>query len=76
MLKLQYVEMWLQVYDVPRGLLSENILRNVGTSIRRFIRMDVNALDGVWKPFIRIRVQLDVKKPFKRRLNIKRNGDS
>lgn len=38
--------------------------------------MDVNALDGVWKLFTRIRVKLDVEKPLKRRLKIKPEGDS
>lgn len=74
--KLQYVEMWVQVYDIPRGLLSENILRSVGASIGKFIRMDTNTLDGAWKPFARIRVMINVEKPLKRRLKIKREGDS
>lgn len=73
--KLQYVEMWVQIYDIPRGMLSENILRNVGATIGKFIRMDTNTLDGVWKPFSRIRVMINVEKPLKRRLKIKREGE-
>ncbi|XP_074327899.1 uncharacterized protein LOC141665815 [Apium graveolens] len=74
--KLQDVEMWVQVYDIPRGLLSENILRSVDNLVGKFIRMDTNALDGVWKPYARIRVMINVEKPLKRRLKIKREGDS
>lgn len=66
----------MQVYCIPRGLLSENILRSVGNSVGKFIRMDTNALDGVWKPYTRIRVMINVEKPLKRRLKIKREGDS
>lgn len=72
---LQDVEMWVQVYDIPRGLLSENILRSIGTSIGKFVKMDANTLDGVWKSFVRIRVTLNVQKPLKRRLKSKREGD-
>lgn len=37
--------------------------------------MDTNTLDGVWKPFSRIRVLINVEKPLKRRLKIKREGE-
>ncbi|XP_074326485.1 uncharacterized protein LOC141664431 [Apium graveolens] len=73
--QLQDVEMWVQVYNIPRGLMSENILRSIGTSIGKFVKMDANTLDGIWKPFVRIRVTLNVQKPLKRRVKIKREGD-
>lgn len=76
MVQLQSVEMWVQVYDIPRGFLSENILRSIGTSMGSFIRMDNNMFDGVWKPFVRIRVMINMEKPLKRRLKIKREWDS
>lgn len=74
--RLHSVATWVQVYDIPRGFLSENILRSIGVSIGEFIRMDANTLDGVWKPFVRIRVMVNVEKPLKRRLKIKREGDN
>lgn len=73
--QLQNVEMWVQVYDIPRGLMSENILRSIGASIGSFVKMDANTLDGIWKPFVRIRVSLNVQKPLRRRVKIKREGD-
>lgn len=73
--QLQNVDMWIQVYDIPRGLISENILKSIGMSIGKFVKMDANTLDGVWKPFVRIRVSLNVQKPLKRRLKIKREGE-
>lgn len=75
-IQLQSVEMWIQVYDIPRGFLSENILRSIGAAIGKFTRMDANMLDGVRKPFVRIRVVLNVEEPLKRRLKIMREGDN
>lgn len=73
---LQHVEMWVQIYDIPRGFLSENILKSVGSSIGTYIKSDQNTFVGGWKPYVRIRVLLDINKPLKRRLKIKREGDN
>lgn len=74
--KLQNVEMWVQVNDIPRGFFSENILRNIGASLGEFVRVDSNMFDGVLKPYISIRVLINVDKPLKRRMKIRRERDS
>lgn len=33
MVVLHDMEIWVEVYDIPRGFLSENILKSVGASI-------------------------------------------
>lgn len=68
--------MWVQVYDIPRGFLSESILRSVGAALGEFVKADTNTFDGVWKPCVRIRVILNVEKPLKRRMKIRREGDN
>lgn len=73
---LQHVEMWVQIYDIPKGFLSENILKSVASYIGTYIKSDQNTFVGGWKPYVRIRVLLDINKPLKRRLKIKREGDS
>lgn len=73
---LQQVEMWVQIYDIPRGFLSENVLKSVGSSIGKYIKSDPGTFEGGWKPYVRIRVSLNVEKPLKRRLKIKREGDN
>ncbi|XP_074358056.1 uncharacterized protein LOC141697535 [Apium graveolens] len=72
--KMQSVEMWVQAYDIPRGFILENILRSVGKSVGTFIRVDSNTFDGIWKPFVRIRVTINIEKPLKRRMKIKKEG--
>lgn len=68
------MEIWVQVYDIPSGLLSENILKSVGASVARYIKNDPANFDGTWKSYVRVRVALNVEKPIKRRMKIKREG--
>ncbi|KAL8106625.1 hypothetical protein AgCh_023404 [Apium graveolens] len=65
----------MEIYDIPTGFLSENILKSVGSSIGQYIKSDPDTFKGGWKPYVRIRVLLDVEKPLKRRMKIKREGD-
>lgn len=74
MVKLQETKMWVQVYDIPRGLLSVHILKSVGESIGRYVKSDPANFNGVWKSFVRVRVIINVEKPLKRRMKIKREG--
>lgn len=68
--ELQETEIWVQVYDIPRGFLSENILKIVGASIGRYVKSDPSNFDGVWKSYVRVRVAMNVEKPIKRRMKI------
>lgn len=76
MAQLQEIEIWVQVYDIPQGFLSENILRSVGSHIGKYVRSDPKTFEGGWKEYVRIRVAINVEKPIKRRMKIKREGDS
>lgn len=67
-------EIWVQVYDVPKGFISENILKSIGNYIGQYIKSDPTNFDGVWKACIRIRVKMNVLSPLKRRMKIKRAG--
>lgn len=69
------IEIWVQVYDIPRGCLSQNILKSVGASIGKYVKSDPTNFNGAWKPYVRVRVAMNVDKPLKRRMKIKRKGD-
>ncbi|XP_074360862.1 uncharacterized protein LOC141701122, partial [Apium graveolens] len=73
--KLQNMEMWVQIYDLPRGFVSESILKSVGASLGTYIKSGSGTFDGGWTPYVRIRVALNVDKPLKRRMKIKREGN-
>ena len=68
------MEIYVQVYDIHKGFMSERILKRVGDYIWRCVKIDPASLYGLWKPFVRIRVTINVHKPLKRRMKIKREG--
>lgn len=68
---LNEVNIWVQVHDIPKGLISENILKSIGTFIGMYVKSDPANFDGTWKAFVRIRVTLNIQKPLKRRMKIK-----
>ncbi|XP_074352279.1 uncharacterized protein LOC141691439 [Apium graveolens] len=71
---LNNMDIWMQVYDVPKGLISEKLLQNIGDFVGTFVKSDPTNINGVWKMFMRIRITLNVEKPIKRRMKIKREG--
>lgn len=69
---LEEVEIWVQLYDIPTGFLSEKILQSVGNYIGKFVKSDPSNLDGRWKAYVH--VKMNVMKPIKRRIKLKREG--
>lgn len=67
-------DMWVQVYDIPKGFISEAVLQSVGNYIGEYVTSDPANFHGTWKTFVRIRVKMSVLKPLKRRMRIKREG--
>ncbi|KAL8145821.1 hypothetical protein AgCh_003824 [Apium graveolens] len=59
------------VYDLPSGMLTEKILKCIGNHVGKFIKMDPENLNGGWKPYVRVRVGLNIEKPLKRRMKLK-----
>lgn len=53
-MRLNEFDIWVQIYDIPRGFISENILKNMGDLIGKFIKSDPTKFDGMWKSFVRI----------------------
>lgn len=71
---LNTMDIWMQIYDLPKGLVSEKLLQNIGGFVGTFIKSDPTNINGFRKMFFRIRVALNVEKPIKRRMKIKREG--
>lgn len=73
-MELNEVEIWVQVHDVLKGFIYESIMKSMGMYIGKYVKSDSANFDGTWKPYVRIRVVLDIQKPLRRRMKIKREG--
>lgn len=71
---LNQVEFWIQVHDVPCGFMTEAIAVQIGNMLGTFVLNDPENFGGNWKSYLRIRVGIDVNRPLRRRLKLKKKG--
>ncbi|XP_019184789.1 PREDICTED: uncharacterized protein LOC109179748 [Ipomoea nil] len=70
--ELNVAEFWVQVHNLPLGFMSARVAEAVGNHIGCFVKADQRNFDGPWKTFMRVRVALNVGKPLKRKMKIKK----
>lgn len=74
MVKLLEVDMWIQVYNVPKGFISENVVKSIGSSMGRYIKPETTYFHGLWNEYVRVGVAMNIEKALKRSINLKRDG--
>lgn len=62
---LWHVNMWLQIFDLPSGFISEAVGKQLGDFFGTFLEYDSKNNTSLWREFMRIRVKLDIRKPLK-----------
>lgn len=73
--QLWYLNIWMQLFDLPAGFMSESVGKQLGTFLGEFLKYDHKNNTSIWTEYMRIKVKLDVRKPLKRRKKIvKKNG--
>lgn len=73
---LQDVDIWVQLYDMPKGFISETVLKSIGDSFGCYIKSDPANFNNIWKDHLRIRVTMNITKPLKRRMKLKRDANN
>lgn len=73
--KLNSMDLWVQVYDLKAGFMSERILKEVGNYIGKFVDFPPGNFTGVWRDYLRVQITIDVTKPLKRRMKIRSAGN-
>lgn len=73
---LQDLDIWVQLYDVPKGFVSETVLKTIGDSFGCYIKSDPTNFNNIWKDHLRIRVTMNITKPLKRRMKLKRDASN
>lgn len=67
---------WIQVYNVPVGFRSERVCRDVGNHLGAYESYDPWNFDGSNKLFLRVRAQVNVRKPLKKHMKLRKvSGD-
>ncbi|MFQ6620674.1 hypothetical protein Gotur_000880 [Gossypium turneri] len=71
---LIFVPFWVQIHDVPMGLFSKSLAMLLGNFIGEFLEYDASNLGKENRNFMRVRVQIDVRKPSRRKKQVMSNG--
>lgn len=61
---------WVQVHDVLIGYYSENLAMQLGNFLGNFMEYDGSSLGKENRNFMRIQVQIDIRRPLKRNKQI------
>ncbi|MBA0876748.1 hypothetical protein Goshw_000579 [Gossypium schwendimanii] len=72
---LIFTEFWVQVHDLPPGMVSETMAKQFGDFLGKFLEYDTSAWLINSHSFMRIRVQLNVTIPLKRRKKVMVGAD-
>lgn len=72
---LWHLNMWVQLYDLPTGYMTEAVGKQLGDFFGEFLEYDHKNNTSIWREYMRIKVRLDVRRPLKRKKKItRRNG--
>ncbi|PNY09838.1 hypothetical protein L195_g006396 [Trifolium pratense] len=67
---LFHVNMWVQVHNLPMGLMKEKVGIPLANYIGSFVEYDKNNNSSFWREYMRIRVKIDVRLPLKRNTKV------
>ncbi|KAL6507520.1 hypothetical protein OROGR_023715 [Orobanche gracilis] len=74
--RLEMVDMWVQVHGLPRDQATEEYLVRIGNSIDKFLSLDPLNFGSSWKNYKRLWVRFDVKEPLPPYSIIRRRDDT
>ncbi|XP_031112051.1 uncharacterized protein LOC116016023 [Ipomoea triloba] len=73
---LQHAEFWIQIHSLPVGFRSEVIVAAIGSFLGNLVQTDERNFDGSMCIFYRVRVAIDVAKPLKKQMKLKKDNGS
>ncbi|GAU45522.1 hypothetical protein TSUD_186790 [Trifolium subterraneum] len=73
---LFHVNFWVQIHDVPIGMMLETVGKSLANYIGEFVEYDKNNNTSFWRKYMRVKVRVDVRSPLKIEKKIKLNGEN
>jgi 14-3-3 protein epsilon len=71
---LNHVDFWVQVHNLPTGLMAEKVGKTLANYIGSFVEYDKNNTGCFWREYMRIRVRVDIRQPLKKDTRVKNQG--
>lgn len=72
--QINKIDFWIPLHDIQPGFMTEKVCKDVGNYIGEFLESDRNNFTSTWRDYLRIRVRIQIDKPLKRRMKIKKVG--
>lgn len=70
-----FLNIWIQVHDLPAGFMSEAVGKQLGNFFGEFLLYDEKNNSSIWRECMRLKIRIDVRKPLKRKKKvIKKDG--
>ncbi|KAK5818877.1 hypothetical protein PVK06_023825 [Gossypium arboreum] len=67
---LVFSDFWVQIHNLPPGFFTDNVEKLLGNFIGKFLEHDTEQLNQGFRNYMRIRVQIDIRNPLKRKKKI------
>lgn len=74
MVTLNEMEIWIQIYNLPVGFMTEKVGQQLGNFFGRFISYDPSNNASIWREYMRVRIAVDIRYPLKRKKKIIRQN--
>lgn len=71
---ITHTEFWVQIHGLPNGFKSDSVLQAIGNFIGILVKTDDRNFDGSLRVFFRIRVSIDVSKPLKKGMRLRKDS--
>ncbi|XP_031092241.1 uncharacterized protein At4g02000-like [Ipomoea triloba] len=71
---INHTEFWIQIHSLPFGLISAMVVSAIGGYLGTLIQTDERNFDGSMRTYYRVRVAIDVTKPLKKQMKLKKDN--
>jgi 14-3-3 protein epsilon len=68
---LFHAAFWVQIHNLPTGLMKESVGKDLANYIGMFMEYDKNNNSNFWRQYMRVRVKVDVRQPLKKDTKVK-----
>lgn len=65
----------MQLHGIAPGFMAQRVVQDISNYIGTYVESDTNNFIGVWREHLRVRVSIQLDKPLKRRMKLKKSEE-